>query len=390
MAIDYSQVTQIPVDEILVLDRVRVNLGNLEELQLSIFYWKLVHPIIVEKLKTPTKEGYKYRLIAGERRLQATKNLGEEHIKARLTSDLTPYERKALEAEENLRRRDLTWQEEVTQERELFELKQQVAKSTLPERFGRKYTQKDFAKELNVSPGKLSQDILLAEALETWPELHNCESKAEARKKIRRIESGARILDRESPINTVAEDDFVDCTWSEGLGTLEKKSVALFITDVSELTFDEETVTELLSYLKLSGSVFLFCTMEMMPDILGILEKKKVPYSKVPYMWHITKEDAYQPMLWFSSALKEPPRGVKVHMSYPMARDSCHTLAKPMALLQVLVKNASEEGDLVVDPNAYSSNLVLVCKPMNRVVRAFCSERILREQCLLREGKDNN
>jgi ParB/RepB/Spo0J family partition protein len=76
-----------------------------EDLEASIRQRGLIQPIVIEGAKAP------FRLVAGERRLTACKNLGLTVIEARSVSDLSQIERELLELEENIKRQDLTWQE---------------------------------------------------------------------------------------------------------------------------------------------------------------------------------------------------------------------------------------------------------------------------------------
>lgn len=65
----------------------------------------LIHPLVV------TEENV---LIAGERRLLASRSLGWTDIPVQLASDLSDSQRRAIELEENTKRVDLTWQERCT------------------------------------------------------------------------------------------------------------------------------------------------------------------------------------------------------------------------------------------------------------------------------------
>ncbi len=67
-------------------------------------------PIIVVAEVGPANQPYK--LLAGERRYTASRQLGLPSIPARLLSDLSPIEQKVVELEENLRRKDLGWQDQ--------------------------------------------------------------------------------------------------------------------------------------------------------------------------------------------------------------------------------------------------------------------------------------
>lgn len=67
-------------------------------------------PIIVVDEVGP--DGQPYKLLAGERRFTACTKLGLSEIPASLLNDLPLVDQQVIELEENLRRKDLTWQEQ--------------------------------------------------------------------------------------------------------------------------------------------------------------------------------------------------------------------------------------------------------------------------------------
>ena len=67
-------------------------------------------PIIVVAEVGPGNQPYK--LIAGERRFTASRQLNLAEIPARLLGELSPIEQRVVELEENLRRKDLGWQDQ--------------------------------------------------------------------------------------------------------------------------------------------------------------------------------------------------------------------------------------------------------------------------------------
>lgn len=89
----------IPVASIIVGDRRREEYGAVEELAASIERYGLLHPIVVDVERN---------LVAGGRRLAAVRQLGMEHIAVRMLDTLSPTERREIELEENLQRKDLT------------------------------------------------------------------------------------------------------------------------------------------------------------------------------------------------------------------------------------------------------------------------------------------
>lgn len=105
----------VPLDDIIIApDRQRKDLGELTELMDSIIRIGLLNPIII---------GRDNVLIAGERRLQAYRNLRQgakmldpedtawDTILVHYKDELSPTEAQIIELDENFRRKDITWQE---------------------------------------------------------------------------------------------------------------------------------------------------------------------------------------------------------------------------------------------------------------------------------------
>ena len=70
--------TNIPIEDVIVEERIRKDLGDIQGLAKNIREIGLLNPITVRKVK----DGYK--LLAGHRRLQACKSLGWKEIPARI------------------------------------------------------------------------------------------------------------------------------------------------------------------------------------------------------------------------------------------------------------------------------------------------------------------
>lgn len=89
-------------------ERQRRDLGDIDALANSLASTiGQITPIVV------APSGPRFTLIAGERRLTAAKKLGWAMIEAVFKSDLSDAELVLVELEENIRRKQLTWQEEV-------------------------------------------------------------------------------------------------------------------------------------------------------------------------------------------------------------------------------------------------------------------------------------
>lgn len=83
--------------------RQRRELRNIEELAASIQQNGLIHPPVIRKSG---------ELIVGERRWTAIKSLGWTDMPVQFVEDLDPQSLHRIELEENVRRSDLTWQEQ--------------------------------------------------------------------------------------------------------------------------------------------------------------------------------------------------------------------------------------------------------------------------------------
>src|SRR6266478_5969995 len=106
---------KVPIREIKILDRQRKEFGNVEELANSLARFGLLQPIVLDDSNT---------LIAGHRRLLAAMQLGWDEIDAMQRSGLDDLARRELELEENIRRKDLVWSEEVRAVRDLYRMRQ--------------------------------------------------------------------------------------------------------------------------------------------------------------------------------------------------------------------------------------------------------------------------
>jgi ParB/RepB/Spo0J family partition protein len=125
-------------------ERQRRTLNGIDELAESIARLGLIHPIVV------TPDGV---LIAGERRLTAIRQLGWTSIPVQYTSDLSDYELQSIELEENIKRINLSWQEEVEAIARFHKLK------TVNEDGWR---QEDTADALGLSRPSISEKLLVA------------------------------------------------------------------------------------------------------------------------------------------------------------------------------------------------------------------------------------
>ena len=104
----------VNINDIKIKKRVRRDLGDLEALKNSLRTYGLLNPITLNS---------KYELIAGERRLQAAKQLGWTNINAGVQSNLSDVEELEMELEENNQRKEFTKEELLDGYRRLEKLR---------------------------------------------------------------------------------------------------------------------------------------------------------------------------------------------------------------------------------------------------------------------------
>jgi ParB family transcriptional regulator, chromosome partitioning protein len=136
-------------------------------LQASIKRVGLINPIIITK---------DYQLIAGERRWEAFKALNLPTIPVRWVDDLNIDELKVIELEENIKRKDLSWQDSV---RAIAELHYLYGKNDPA------WNQRMTADALSLDTGHVSNTLLVATHLKD-PRVARAASVNEARNLIRR------------------------------------------------------------------------------------------------------------------------------------------------------------------------------------------------------------
>lgn len=114
---------QLPIAQIIVDERRRQDIGDIDELAASIERYGLLHPLVIDA---------DHRLVAGGRRLLACLRLGWREIDVRMLGELNDSELREIELEENLRRKDLS---EYERSRVMGSRVQLVTEKMLAERF---------------------------------------------------------------------------------------------------------------------------------------------------------------------------------------------------------------------------------------------------------------
>lgn len=139
----------LPISSIIINrdERQRRELPQIPELAESIHRVGLIHPIVIDQ---------DHVLVAGERRLTAVKSLGWTAIPVQFAEDLSEYELQCIEFEENVKRVDLTWQEETAALERFHLLKQNNEEG---------WSAEQTADSLGMSVSKVNRSLQVAKEL---------------------------------------------------------------------------------------------------------------------------------------------------------------------------------------------------------------------------------
>lgn len=368
----------IKLTDIVIENRIREDLGDIDSLAFSIQANGLFHPILVE----PRDDG-RYTLIMGERRFRAYEKLERSTISCNFRQDLSEEDRLEMELEENLSRQDFTWQERARALSKLYKLKKN--KHCKTPRFGSNaFTVKDAAEHLGISKGKVSEDLQLSAAMSSNPDIEKCLTRKEALVQIRRIKHGQLTT---SDLGTLVTK-YRECmreTTAVSLVDVPANSIDLLILDRSEKlsSVNKAMLTSIHRVLSPTGHCYLFFNMCTFPDVLEWKESA-LHFGDTPHIWHIRGEDDYLPFLWCAkSPSVEEPKQVQRHVSYKRDPEAIHSLDKPYGLLFHIVSNSTVKGAAVLDPICYGLNLAKVCFDTGRNVQLFVPNKTLYDQLLI-------
>lgn len=376
----------IKITKIKVGWRARHDYGDIDGLATSIQHYGLLHPIIIDK---------DFNLIAGERRLRACRKLGKKEIEVKLKENLTDAEKMEIELEENLHRKDLTWQEEVAAKLKLHELRQQTHGKRV-QRIKSVYGEegwgiKDTAVALDESLGSVSMDLQLAKAMRILPSLAKEKNKSTAFKKYKRMQEAllrAEIGRRrgKNPVPNVIHGDYVvatkkmkdgcfdmiladfpfgvDVKKSAGLGKRGKEEIAYDDTPYEAMEILRRGAKELYRVLKDDRHAMFFFAMVNYVQVKKTLEEAGFVVEPMPLIWNKTSGSsaatgdtfpaAYEPIFWCRKgrrALNTTICNVLTYVRTPPNRKK-HPNEKPVPLLVALIEACTFPGEVVYDPVA--------------------------------------
>ena len=181
--------SHIPISSIHVTTRYREDFGDLPALVASIVQNGLIQPIAV------VESNGAYELLAGERRFRAATIAGLENIPVNIyPSSLSMLDRRVIELEENVRRKDMDWKEKANLEaaiHKIYAAKHAEDPSSFPRSIEREgaggWSIEDTALRIGTSRSKVGDSIQLATFAAQVPAIAACETAADARNMLKRL-----------------------------------------------------------------------------------------------------------------------------------------------------------------------------------------------------------
>lgn len=387
---------KIKVGEVKVGERLRTDFGDIPGLATSIQRYGLLHPIVIDE---------KNNLIAGERRLKAHIKLGKKEIEYKRFSELSEVDKKEIELEENIQRKQLDWQELVLAKLSLHELRQELYGTKTGHTGGGGWGLSDTALALDQSVGTASMDIQLAKAIRNFPELRKEKNKTNALKKYKRMEmvllrqelNKRRIRDvTPNIIHGLAE---VECKkW-------EDESFDFFVTDppfgkdLDKMTGDKNVSTQDVKYdddphliMEVIRKVAKELYRTLKPDRHMIMTFGMVHYEEVkkfledagftvcpsPLIWNKTNPStpadgtyfphAYEPAFWCMKGkrgLNSTACDVFTVKRVPSSK-KLHPLERPQELLEAWIEAISFPGEKGGDPFGGGGSFLEACMTLGR------------------------
>jgi len=401
--------------------RFRRDLGAIQEMMESLKKHGLIHPIVVEEIKSEDEASTAmFRLIAGERRYTAAAYLGWTEIDCTFRENLSDVQRKELELEENIQRKDVSWEEKIEALRQLDELKRkefgEARGGHLSDPDG--WNREKLADAVGASIGKVSQDIKLANELNEHPELRKLVSgktKMEARKTIEREIRAAELRERMAAGKIVIAADFRMGRAEELIKSVPDASVHCVITDPpfgSDAIIDvtkgnlssdydggtnvqtweamrevhEKVIKEMARVMIPGGHFYLWHAPSNAPEIRRMLKKSGFLVDGLPLVWGkgrssmIPNPYHYLPsyeMILFgckaprSRTLTKPVMNFLRDYPAPAPQTRVHPLQKPKELIRLFINNSTSPGETVLDCFAGSGIVLKTAIELGRKAIGF-------------------
>lgn len=328
---------------------------------------------------------------AGQKRYFASRELGHQTIQALvLPADTPPEKIQEITIQENLKRYNLPWWEQVEKEKELHDLRQkQHGKGRQGIKAG--WSLRDTAEELGMGFGTLSEDLRLAEAVMANPNLRKIDDKTTAKRLIfntaKRIEAEVEAgLSTKTEFNVVYHGNSVEI-----LKHIPANTFDVCFTDPPWIDYKDASLTKDTSTLNVFKEVyrvmkqdsFLYAIVSTTDFIVYIKELAQIGFKiqEIPLIWHKQNVVSHGLRSWEYTrdfepillAVKGSPVLVnsgKVSAVYssPAVHPTklIHPNEKPVDVPMHFLEHCSYEGSMVLDPFGGSGVTAEACLNMGR------------------------
>lgn len=371
---------KLKLKDINIGDRYRSNMGDIENLALSIDVNGLVYPIIVS-----LGEAGRYDLIEGERRIAAVKLLGWTSIDCILMDKLSRLRKKELEIIMCVQRKQLDFAEEARAVRDLVEQRRAEAMRGGLARASSTIRNKDVAMELNMADSRLSECLKIATAIDEHPELETeCKSRTEC---LRRIRKQDFYVPDGGYFQSQYEENFLHMETKDCLETVGDKLVDLILLDID--TYDKEIRDLCFKKLKLAGQMIIFSPFRELLTWMDKLEDVGMHSSRKPHIWTIKDSGDYANYIWAGKNRRSSIRPIPPVINAERPDTRLSPRARPTSLITTLVKSCTDKHSFVVVPYCEDIETVRVCVEIGRNIKAACPNKMLREKLILSVTETN-
>lgn len=387
--------SKVKIEDIKVGRRCREDYGDIEGLALSIQRFGLLHPIVVDE---------DLHLLAGERRLRAHNFLGLKEIEVTYKKDLDDAQKKELELEENLKRKDLNWPELVMANKELYDIRVKLYGPRIKGHESDGYGRQDHALALGKSQGMVSQDLQLAEALVKFPELAKEKTKTVAFNKWQRLSDDMMMKEWKKRGKFSTDPSMIHGDSYEETKKMKDESIDFVVTDppfavnidekakqnkaVKDAGYKDDphkvlenlrlTIGELYRVLKVDSHMLIAFAMNNYTEMYQMLTEAGFTVDKTPLIWNKISGStphsgkyfpyAYEPAFWCMKGRRELYSTAPNMFTYKRVPDKYkkHPLERPQGLMCAWIKAVSLPGEVGLDCYAGGGSFVEACVSLGR------------------------
>lgn len=384
----------IPLSSIIVNrdERQRRELKGIEELAESLNRVGLINPLVV----TPDCV-----LVAGERRYTAATSLGWTSISVQYTTDLSEYELAVIELEENVKRSDLTWQDQCLAIEKFHTLKSTNEEGWNSEATASSLglTSREVNRHLGVAREILGGNERVAKA-EKYTMAVNLVSREAERKRdsaFNEIDEKAVVIQTEpskpaAPIPPLLHADFhewsaaysgvpynlIHCDFPYGINVAnsprQNSSIQEFYEDTKDVYFAllDTLASSMSNVVADSAHLIFWFSMDYYSVTLDRLTQMGWKVNPFPFIWHksdnagIAPDPQRGPRRTYETAFFASRGDRKITQAGAVSNsfahpgkkgpDGIHLSEKPVAMLAHFLRMICDDYSRVLDPTCGSGN----------------------------------